>query len=276
LPKLNTCHHCRAFFDADQTVCPHCGTSIVARRVRERGGIVDRIVPRPGAVTIALIGANILLYVAMLLVQKQSSGFGEVAGGTMFRFGGNVRETITGGEWYRLVCSVFLHFSIWHILFNCYALNIVGQVAERFYGPAKFFAVYVFMGLTASLVSLIYNNLDQLHIWIGAGASGAIMGVMGLIIAFAHRRKMDEVKYLLMRWAVIVIVFGFIIGADNAAHIGGLVVGLALGSFLKTEEITRLSPAAVRFWDLAAIAGVLVVLGSFGWTLVANGVVSFG
>lgn len=279
MPKLNACQNCRAFFDASLKECPHCGVSIVPRQVRDRGGLVDRLVRKEGAVTMAIIGANVLVYVAMILLAQSFQTGGELRsfgdpGIQIWRFGAMTWDGVVDrGQWYRLVCSVFLHFSIWHILFNCYALYQVGRIVERFYGPAKYLATYVLMGVVASTTSLLWHGEGR---WIGAGASGAIMGVLGLLIVFTHRRGIQDVKYSLIKWVVIILVFGLIMGTDNAAHIGGLVAGLALGGTLKTVERTRLSVRAVRAWDAAAALSVLVVLVSFGFALVLGGVIRFG
>jgi rhomboid protease GluP len=279
LPKLNACQNCRAFFDASLKECPHCGVSIVPRQVRERGGLVDRLVRKEGAVTLAIIGANVLVYLAMLAVAQrfQTGGglrrFGD-PGTQIWRFGAMTWDGVVDrGEWYRLLCAVFLHFSIWHILFNCYVLFQIGRIIEHFYGPAKFLATYVLMGLIASVTSLLWHGEGP---WIGAGASGAIMGVLGLLIAFTHRRGLNDVKYSLIKWVVVILVFGMLIGADNAAHIGGLVAGLALGWTLKTSERTRLSVRAVLAWDTAAFLSVAAVVVSFGFALVRSGVIPIG
>jgi TonB family protein len=133
-------------------------------------------------------------------------------------------------EWYRLFTHMFMHGNIMHLLFNLYALFSVGSELERITGTKKFLLVYFLTGFTASLASLYFNLFV-----VGVGASGAIFGLFGfsLVIQLAESRKNDHpIAPIIINFIVFIIVnllFATMLNADNAAHMGGLAGGIALG-----------------------------------------------
>ena len=184
----------------------------------------------PGAdrtpyVTWVLLAANIIVWLAM-----------SVSGGSqdpdvLLDFGAMYGPFIADGEYWRLFTAMFLHVGLTHLLFNGFGLLIFGQLVERIYGPYRFIAIYVLAGLTGSVASYLFNT-DV----IGAGASGALFGILGALGAFfaARRDLLGEVgQQNLIGIAVLAginLVFGFSTsGIDNFAHMGGLVGGVVLG-----------------------------------------------
>ncbi|MBX2895073.1 MAG: rhomboid family intramembrane serine protease [Cyclobacteriaceae bacterium] len=133
-------------------------------------------------------------------------------------------------EWYRVFTHMFLHGSVFHLAFNMYALFSVGSNVERIVGPLKFLWIYFLCGATASLASLYFNLFA-----IGVGASGAIFGLFGfmLVVQLAESKKTDQpIVPLLFNFIIFLVVnflFAKLLNADNAAHMGGLAGGLALG-----------------------------------------------
>jgi rhomboid protease GluP len=274
---MNSCNKCRAFFPVDAKVCPHCGTSVVPKKLREEGGIFDRILPAGFGMTASIIAANFLAFGAMLLVQggPAKGGILRVLGGTVDNFGGLWAPNVVQlNEYYRLVCPIFLHWDLIHIGFNCFVIWQLGRVAEFAYGPAKYLVLYLVSGLVASVASLVWH-LDAPVL--SAGASGAAFGLFGLVGVFAWRRGLDAIKRSVIQWTLINLVFGYIHPQiDNAAHVGGLIAGVALGFLVREAVYTRLRPVAVRAWDAGAVISILVVLASFGFALVGSGVLGGG
>ena len=141
---------------------------------------------------------------------------------------------VRNGEVYRLLTSTFMHASILHLVFNMYALSIIGKQVETFLGKSKFLLVYLFSGLTGSLLSCAITNSYSL------GASGAIFGLMGSLLYFGYHYRLYLGSVLLGQiFPVILInlVIGYITPSiDNAAHIGGLVGGLFLSMALGVNK----------------------------------------
>jgi len=177
----------------------------------------------------------------------------QLAGGStqtdvLVRLGAKVTPLIAGGQYWRLLTSMFLHIGLAHLVFNGYALVAVGTDLERILGWRKFLVIYLLCGLLGSLVSYALSpNL-------AAGASGAIFGVIGALAAFfaLHRERLGawgrsrlaNIAFLI----TINLFFGFTQkGIDNYAHLGGLLSGLALGWALAPRY--AVDPVALRVVD---------------------------
>jgi membrane associated rhomboid family serine protease len=144
-----------------------------------------------------------------------------------------VRTAVQHGELYRLVSVTLVHAGFLHLLLNMYALFIVGPVVESIWGRPMFAAFYVLCAIAGATGSFLFADAS-------VGASGAIFGLVGVILAGtrAHHpildRRARSIVPQLGMFVVINLVFGFATSAtgfniDNAAHIGGLVAGLWLG-----------------------------------------------
>ncbi|MFR3730769.1 rhomboid family intramembrane serine protease [Lacrimispora sp.] len=149
---------------------------------------------------------------------------------------------LEGGEYFRLLTSIFMHFGINHIMNNMLILFILGDNLERALGHVKYFFFYLLCGVGANILSMIIN-IGEYRTIVSAGASGAIFGVIGgLLYAVAVNR--GRLEDLSTRQLVVVIVcslyFGFSsTGVDNAAHIAGLVIGIFMGLILYRKPKKR-------------------------------------
>jgi len=181
-------------------------------------------------VTPCLVGANLLVFVAMLI---GGAGFWHSANGVQLAWGANFGPATQDGQWWRLASALFLHFGIVHLALNMWALWDGGQLVERMYGSARFAALYFVSGLAGNLLSLVAHRGQA----VSGGASGAIFGVYGALLVFLwhERRSLDRHEFRWLFWgalgfATATVAFGFMItGIDNAAHIGGFVTGLLSG-----------------------------------------------
>jgi membrane associated rhomboid family serine protease len=94
--------------------------------------------------------------------------------------------TLGAGEWWRLLTSSFVHGNLLHLAMNMFALWQAGQLVERIFGSARFAGLYLLAGIGGSLGSLGWGLLSQ-HPVNSVGASGAIFGIIGGLLAFIGR-----------------------------------------------------------------------------------------
>lgn len=193
-------------------------------------------------VTYALIAINVGVYLALF-------GAGSPTVDALVKYGALVPRLVQHGDWWRLFTSMFLHGSVTHILFNMVSLFAVGTLAERFYGSAKFLGIYLGSGLIAALTSfgwaVAQGNLAEPAV----GASGAIFGIVGALVTL--RFQTSEVipaslrqrisSSMLVLVAINFAVLYFVAYVDNAAHVGGLIGGMALSFLLPVTKRAAVS-----------------------------------
>ncbi len=128
-----------------------------------------------------------------------------------------------------MLASNYVHIGIIHIFFNMWCLWNLGRLAERIFDRWTYLLVYTASGIAGSLASLWWHPQG-----IGAGASGAIFGLAGGLIAVLYLGKLPIAKDALkptlkslVMFAAYNLFFGLVPGIDNAAHLGGLAAGLA-------------------------------------------------
>jgi rhomboid protease GluP len=213
-------------------------------------------------VTPALVIVNCLVFAYTVF---EGGGLMTPDGPLLVTLGTNYGPFTLDGQWWRLFTAMFLHFGMIHLLLNMVGLWAMGQIAERLYGSVYFLVLYVLAGLYGSVASLIWH--PELN---SAGASGAIFGVLGGLLAFMlnpRTRVPPSVAAPQRNSALIFVAYNLLngfahTGIDNAAHIGGLVGGLIIGWFLARplEVKARENPAprllGVTLGALAALAGV--------------------
>ncbi|MGB0389227.1 MAG: rhomboid family intramembrane serine protease [Ardenticatenaceae bacterium] len=157
-------------------------------------------------------------------------------------FGAKFNPFIIEGQYWRLLTPIFLHIGMMHLLFNEYALAIFGREVETLFGTARFAAIYLLTGLFGSLASFAFSPA------VSAGASGAIFGIIGAMVAYLYRnrktlgeRGRQHFRSLLTMIALNVFLGITIPGIDNFGHMGGLFSGLILGAILTpTYALQRL------------------------------------
>jgi membrane associated rhomboid family serine protease len=243
--------------------CPDC-VSAGAKQSRQirptfstsRTGIVGMTNPTP--VVITLVAINVVVFFA--------SGFGKAS--VIDRFGESPFFIHTQHQYYRLFDSMFLHLNVLHILFNMWALLVIGSAVEVQLGKARFVALYLLAGFGGGVAFYLIAPADSF----AAGASGAIFGLMGAYVVLAHRRHMPYQQVLIL--IAINLVIGFTGNIGWQAHIGGLVTGALLG--LAYDGAERLRPAsralAVTIGSSVALLALLTLLV----TSIAPGHVNLG
>lgn len=220
----------------------------------------------------SVTGLIILLNVAVFIVMGTFFNAGWFEVGDMMayiRYGANNGAATTGGEWWRLLTSAFMHFGLVHLLLNMWALFSVGGLLERLLGRALYLLLYLASAIGGGLLSIAWHG-DKL--W-SAGASGAIFGVYGGLLGYVLRHKealprsvWKPLQNSALTFAGYNLVYGAIHpGIDNGAHIGGLVTGLILGWFIAIPVEPAVRPALIRrnfFLGLGACAIVFIAAGA--------------
>jgi len=127
---------------------------------------------------------------------------------------------VAQGQWWRLITATFMHAGVMHILFNMYALLVLGASLERVLGTMRFAAIYFMSALGGSVAALWFSSLDTISV----GASGAIFGLMTATIVVGRTMRIDTSQ--IMFWLGLNVVLGFLSpGIDWRAHLGGAVAG---------------------------------------------------
>lgn len=284
-PRPQLCPACGTLVGSTAKKCHECGASLtfsLAAASRSLSGLL----PTESPVTYIVLGLNVLLFGLSLLVTMRVSQTFNFMGGispqVLWRLGARQPFSILQGQLWRLVMPIFLHGSLLHIAMNSWVLMDVGPQVEEVYGSARYLFLYVTTGIASFVVSTawaLFRYADlighlgergaQSGFFVGIGASGALMGLIGLMLAITTRRggaHMRMVRSQLLRWVAYILVFGFIVpGIDNSAHLGGLAAGFLLGRLMADREPATLAERQ-RAYALGWLAG-LVVVASFVFML---------
>lgn len=260
--------------------CPECAKAGAQRVVR--GPAAFR--PARPTVTLVLIAINVAVFLVGLVTGGASALAGtvdtlQVKGGLIaeaFEQGGNYyRVPVPGstaggvahGEWYRIITSGFLHYGLLHIALNMWALYIFGRILESAGGRWKFGVIYGVSLIAGALGAMILSPND-----LTAGASGAIYGLLGALVALHRARGIPLRDTGLITILVLNLVLSFSIsGISIGGHLGGLVGGTIAGFVLYDLGERRDIPKVVPW----LLSGVLAVACFVGTILVAQGAAKF-
>ncbi|MFI6579100.1 rhomboid family intramembrane serine protease [Nocardiopsis sp. NPDC050513] len=185
-------------------------------------------------------------------------GFGVTQNGEAFG--------VLSGEWYRLVSAAFLHGGIFHLLFNGYAMFLLGTQLERWLGHGRFLALWVLGAVAGSVLTALVEPYG-----FAVGASGAIFALFGAVFVIGRRLGLD-LRMVAALLAVNLVLTFTVPNISWTAHIGGLVAGLALGAVFAYLPSRNAGPtrrtvvhavAAAAFAALLA-AALLVLPGVLG------------
>lgn len=174
-----------------------------------------------------LVDLNLLLFLAMVL---SGVSFLNPQGSDLLGWGANFKLLTMNGQWYRLIVSIFIHAGVIHLLYNMFALLLVGAFIESSVGSRTFATIYLLSGVIANIFSLEFHKSSVL-----VGASGAIFGMYGLMVALMLLKYLNK-KITKTLWISISVFIGanLVIGLANSgidmyAHLGGLLSGFIIG-----------------------------------------------
>ncbi len=231
---------------------------------RERGW---NILATPGTYT--LLAINIAVFGWMIL---QGVSAKDPTTPQLLHYGAtNAAYIVLGHQWWRLVTATFVHVGLLHIATNMWCLWNLGLLGEPLLGPVGLIAVYLITGIAGNLLSLFSNVRAGDGISVGAGASGAVFGIAGILIVLLSNKKLpipafelNRLRRSVIQFAVLNLIIGVganftsIVRIDNHAHIGGFLSGMALGLPL----VPRMTSGRTRYLrrQKATFAGAVFLL----------------
>jgi membrane associated rhomboid family serine protease len=231
--------------------CPECvreGNQGVRRARTVFGG---RVNDDPGYVSKALIGINVLAFIAQQVSDRFTVRFFDI--GLAIDPSTSERIGVADGELYRLLTSAFLHGGFLHLALNMYALFLFGPPLEAALGRVRFSALYVVSALGGSALSYAFSSPAQPSL----GASGAVFGLLGAFLVVSRRQKRDTSGVMVL--LAINFAYGFLVPRiDWRAHLGGLVAGALCALALAYAPRARRS--LVQAGGLAAVLAVAVAI----------------
>lgn len=219
-----------------------------------------RALARQPWVSYALVLVNVAVW---LLTIASGAALMQAPAETMLVWGGNAASEVQRGEWWRLLTAVFLHSGLMHLTMNMVGLLCTGPTVERVYGSRRFLLLYLGAGLAGSALSLHFSAQHGTAV----GASGAVFGVAGalLVAALRHRRFLPTMlSYYTLGGVGLLLLDAMLRGfgsgkVDNAAHIGGLLVGCLLALILPERISGRHDLGQARLRTIAAGAAAIVI-----------------
>ncbi len=264
------CPNCRAFITTDDRVCPYCELQLGPRAIERRApDAIGGLIPHHNFTTMLFMLVNCGLYIATVLYAMragQGGGFADLDLNTLRDFGGkDGYDIFVMGQYWRLVVAGFLHGGLLHIGMNMLGLFYVGVQVEEAYGTARYIVFYFLTTVGGFLASALWAP-NVLSI----GASAGIFGLIGAMIALGVRDRSAYgalIRSMYVRWAIYGLAFGILpslIGIsvmDNAAHLGGIATGFAVGYVAGIPRPQR--PAIETFWRAAA--GIALALTAFSF-----------
>jgi rhomboid protease GluP len=266
MPRPKICPSCGQLAGANARRCPNCGASMTFSLAAASQSF-SRLLPETSPASYGILFFCCLLYGVSLLLTLRS---GASVGGGILNFGGiSNRVLLMLGaslplpydmlQPWRFITAVFLHGSLIHIGFNMWVLIDIGPMVEELYGSARYLFIFVVTGTIGYIASSFFG-------FFSIGASGALLGLIGVLLAVTTKRHGAQSQMLrsqLIRWLIYIAILGFLPGLhiDNAAHLGGLITGFFLGR-LMTDRAPIDPTERKKAYAMGWVAG-LAVAASF-------------
>ncbi len=225
--------------------CPEC--------VRSEG--TQKIIPAGGRSSPASSAPATKTFIALAVGFFALTGFGQ-SGDLIIETLAQVNKTVGAGEWWRIFTPILLHASITHILFNMWALWVLGPQIERGVGTWPFVSLFLASaGVGGAFAFYLGDPLSAVFL---VGASGAIFGLFGVWLSWAmHRRNTRQGRAMLRQIGVLLLInaaIPFLVpNIAWQAHLGGLIAGFAIG-----EIWSRLHGSNIEV--LRTVTGVAVAV----------------
>jgi rhomboid protease GluP len=185
---------------------------------------------------------------------------GGIATQVNYRLGASLPLAYNISQPWRFVTAIFLHGGLLHIGFNMWVLMDIGPMVEELYGSARYLFLYVATGVAGYVLSSAVGHLS-------VGASGSLLGLIGVLLAATTGRKSMAAQALrsaLIRWLIYIAVLGFLFnGTDNYAHFGGVATGYLLGRLMPDRTPADLSER--RRADFLGWAAGIAIAVSFAF-----------
>jgi len=263
-PRPKICPACGALVGISATRCHECGASLrfsLAALSKKFSGLFGE---QETPVTSAMLIANFLMFGVTWLLTAQAGEAGGLrtlfgmSGAASYQLGASLPFLflLQEHQWWRLVTAMFLHGGLIHIGFNMMNLMQFGPALEELYGSARYLFLYVVTGALGFLASALTGHFS-------VGASGALLGLIGAMLAVTAKRGgsfMRELRSRLITSVAILFMIGFWggLGIDNSAHIGGFAVGFVIGKIYDDRQPMN-AREKQKAYALGWFAGLLIV-----------------
>jgi membrane associated rhomboid family serine protease len=253
--------------------CPECVAQGRRTQRSARTAFGGSVAGRAGVATRVLIGINVVVMIVSIATGGMTAvagggwggllgqstpltDWGSVIGYATYGPGDPTLHGVAAGEWYRLVTAMFLHYGVLHLLFNMYALWILGRELEAVLGRLRFVGLYLLAGLGGNVAAYLLSAPNAAT----AGASTAVFGLMAATFVILKRLNLSVAPILPV--IVINIVFTFAVANISVAgHLGGLVIGAIVAAILAYAPRDRRN--LVQGVGCAAVVVLLLTLAIF-------------
>lgn len=253
---MKYCSSCGQCLSDNCDFCPVCGHNAFDAESTQKNPYEAEKYVRSGVkysyvkpkVTITLIVINVIVFLIINLFN--------MAGSDLTSLLSMHRGAVASGQIYRIITSVFTHEDLFHLLSNCYALYIYGMMLEPAVGKVKYLLIYFAGGLIGNFLTFAFMGNPSI------GASGAIFGLLGAVIAIYYINPTAMNRMLMknvVACVVITTLYSFTGGINNIAHFGGM-----FGGYMMTCICvgTRFRKRIITSRALMAVILVIVLVGS--------------
>jgi len=250
------CSSCGAVQDRNERTCSSCGAKLDHRWLH----VANRLSSKFGGGYSNTLLLEFLILLCFWRSCMGPEGFDLALASdplALLISGGSISYESIDGEWWRFLTCVFLHAGPFHLLFNVVALKQIGPEVEELFGRGRMLFFFAITGIIASLGSSLSGNPG-----VGIGASGAIMGMIGVAAGWGQRVGSSyglHIRNQMLRWALYTIIYGYALRADNVAHAVGLLTGMVIGYFSPARSDRQRTP--LIDW-LLTLCGMILVIGA--------------
>jgi rhomboid protease GluP len=212
------------------------------------------------------LALNLAVFVLMVVRGHQLLAFNI---DTLVWAGANVvpaKDAVVDVSHWRWLTAAFIHVNLVHLLMNMVVLVQLGVLSERFIGAGLLAGTYVVTGISGNVVSSVWAAHRGTQL-LSAGASGSIMGLLGMVAVLAWTADLKPLAKSLLRNAAFIIALGVALSVsgrglvDNGAHVGGLLTGALIG-WVRARYRRPMPRTADRVLVVASFALILVAFGS--------------
>src|SRR5579864_6854882 len=218
--------------------------------------------PKTFSVALVLVVLNCAVFLAMVL---RGVSWLHPDSEQLVKWGACYGPLTLQHQWWRLLTATFVHIGIVHLALNMWCLWELGKLAESLFDKWSFLLVYLMSGIAGEITSVAIRPRG-----ISAGASGAIFGLTGALIAAlwigklpVPREQMKDTLRSVLLFAGYNLVYGQIkTNIDNAAHVGGLVSGFLTGAALSQHLVSSLDVRR-RLRLIVFLCAAVVLFSSF-------------
>jgi membrane associated rhomboid family serine protease len=269
------CPSCRALVPRSARTCTECGAHLSSVRAPGISRILASLIPGATATTALILLTNFAFFALVIMApvpvpgREAGSPLGRLFSFdaiTQIRYGSGLAAlTVPFHEWWRIVTPLFLHAGLIHFAMNSYALVALGPLVEEEFGTERLAVIYVATGIAGSAASQLLRHSHTV------GASGAICGLLGLLLVHGYRiggTYGARLRTVMGQNALLMVAMSLIPGIDWMNHAGGFATGCLLGLITPSGPFRNRGTEAI--WVALAWGAGLVVLASF-WMMARHG-----